>query len=178
MIQRYIPATLELIQHELAAGCQVRLHVTTGSMRPLIRPGDWIQLSATPPEHLGCGEIITLRRGDILITHRLLHHDFQWWYAMGDSAAWPDPRVPAEAVLGRVVAIERGSQVVNLLRPRWWAINRLLGWVRWHTVGSGRHGEHAPVHSLLATQRARLARVGFAKLVAIAWWFTSPGRMR
>lgn len=47
------------------------MSVLTGSMTPALKPGDMIFAKETAPEDIKVGDIITFKKGAILITHRV-----------------------------------------------------------------------------------------------------------
>jgi hypothetical protein len=88
------------------AGHRIRWPVEGSSMWPVLRPGDTIVIA-----HGDCD----LRRGDLVaycregrvVIHRLLRRQGAGrLLTAGDAQPETDPPVPADAVLGRVVAIQ------------------------------------------------------------------------
>lgn len=150
--QPYRATLLALLHEQLAAGCAVRLHVVSASMRPLLRCGDEVQVVAVQPTHLQMGDIVVVLRDGALITHRLLARDAQGWRTRGDSCRWLDPPVADAAIVGRVVAVVRGGAVIDLQALVWRLANRLLGWVAWLETRLGQadqRGSHQMVSLLL-----------------------------
>ncbi len=55
------------------------------------------------------GEVVVARRGDRLVTHRLVELREGMAITKGDACSSVDPPVPIGALLGRVVAARRGA---------------------------------------------------------------------
>lgn len=102
----------QILAARLAAGGTCVLRVRTGSMAPLLAPGDSVQvapLSGAPPQ---LGALLVVRRGDYWVTHRLIGRmgAGQQLLLKGDACPLPDVPVASTAVLGIVVARCRGGQ--------------------------------------------------------------------
>ena len=143
MKNNYYQIALKLIQAGVTGKARLRLLVTGRSMLPFLRPGDTVIVDPVEPDSLRQGDLIVVRRGETmanLVTHRLVALGNGVWYTKGDNAGHLDPPVYAEAIVGRVVALERKGTRVNLQNFRWSITNRLLGWlapleVRLHQAG-------------------------------------------
>lgn len=114
----------QILAARLAAGGTCVLRVRTGSMAPLLTPGDSVQvapLSGAPPQ---LGALLVVRRGDYWVTHRLIGRTGagQHLLLQGDACARPDRPVASTAVLGIVVARCRGGQWAPLTgsNPKNW----------------------------------------------------------
>ncbi len=114
------------IAHDLIR-TEFRLQVISDSMWPLLRRGDAVIAEPIEPTALRRGDIAVIRRGAELITHRLIATDSGGWYLRGDAAIWVDEVVTAQAIVGRVRAIERATQPIDLRRPPWPEVNRRVG---------------------------------------------------
>jgi signal peptidase I len=122
----YLKVVREVLHQDQSAG-PLRLPVVSDSMRPLLRAGDWVIIEAATPAALRFGDIIVVQRGKELITHRVVAQDEQGWHTHGDNTRMLDQVVRAEEIVGRVSAIERGSQRVELQSPHWQTANRWIG---------------------------------------------------
>ena len=122
----YMKVVRDVLRQDQAAG-PLRLPVVSDSMRPLLRAGDWIFVEAVTPALLQLGDIIVAQRGAELITHRLLARDGAGWLTHGDNTRVLDRVVPAEEIVGRVSAIERGAQRLDLRTRQWQTANRWIG---------------------------------------------------
>jgi hypothetical protein len=119
-------------------GKRNRFPIAGNSMRPLIHDGDTAVV-----EHgtagVRTGAIILFRIDRTLTAHRVLYRarrpEGDLFYAQGDNAGVID-EVPAGAVVGRVLAIERAGRHLRL-DTRLWTV---LGWLiaatswRWHVL--------------------------------------------
>jgi signal peptidase I len=62
----------DLIREEMAQGTAFRFRVTSGSMAPLIAPGDEILVERASADRLGRGDVVLYTAGGAFHTHRLL----------------------------------------------------------------------------------------------------------
>ena len=129
---RYRQIAIQLLGEN--PGTTIKLRVTSESMLPVIRAGDWIEIET--------GNQIQLTRGDIVVrleadptrqpagdwtVHRLVGKSRQGWLTKGDNLRIFDSPIPGEAILGRVIRIERQGREIDIrkLPPR--LVNRCLG---------------------------------------------------
>ncbi len=112
----------------LERGGDLRFRACGNSMLPFIRDGD--ALLVRPGLETRPGDVVLCRAGDgRLLAHRVarVHRRSRPHSILlhGDACPWPDGLVPLENVLGRVVAVERGTRRIRLDAglPRW------LGWL-------------------------------------------------
>ena len=127
----YRQIALELARAGLSDGERVRLNVAGNSMAPLLHGGDAVWAEPVLPASLRRGDIIVVRREQELVTHRLVAVGDGKWYTKGDNARHLDPPMTADAILGRVVAIERRGRRIELRGRRWAIVSRLLGFASW-----------------------------------------------
>lgn len=114
-----------------ASGPLLRLRVRGRSMAPLLRPGDTVWMEPAAPSSLKRGDLVVVQRAGEWVTHRLVARSGNRWHTKGDNLRYPDPPVTGQAILGRVVAIERNGLRIELQGHRWRMINRALGWIGW-----------------------------------------------
>ena len=110
--------TLQLAQDLLSSGRAVRLRARGWSMRPCLRDGDMVEISRV--------EARELRRGDVaafaqpagkpasVTIHRFVGRGRQGLLFQGDALPVGDAPVSESAVLGRVLARERGGRRVEI----------------------------------------------------------------
>lgn len=134
MSDRYRHTALELTRSSLAAAGRLRLSVISDSMAPLVRRGDAVWVAPAEPAVLRHGDVIVVQREDELVTHRLVAVRDEMWFTKGDSVSSLDPPVNTDAILGRVVAVERDGTQIDLRGLRWTVVNRLLGLIGWWEV--------------------------------------------
>lgn len=112
------------VREQVAQGVPLRFRVTSDSMAPLLLPGDEVMVAAAPPETLRPGDLVVAATPGraFFVVHRLvaLHRegDGFWLVTRGDRSSTPDPAWPAEAIVGRVVAVVRAGQTLDLRRGR------------------------------------------------------------
>ena len=135
-------AFVDVISDLLGRGHSVRFRASGGSMRPTIREGDAITVAPARPAGISRGDVILYRVGRGVIAHRVARVAREPDGALvfiprGDASQGRDEPVEEGAILGRVVAVERGGQRLNpaagrarVLAVAWAAAARLLGWLR------------------------------------------------
>jgi signal peptidase len=121
----------------LERGDSLRFRACGSSMRPFIRDGDVLLVRAG----------LEIRPGDVVLCRvgegRLLAHRAARIYRQscqrsillqGDARLWADGLLPLDSVLGRVVAVERGTRCIRLDAGLFRWLGRLWIWVwplRW-----------------------------------------------
>lgn len=100
------------------------LSVQTGSMEPVLRPGDAVIVRAAGTRSLRTGDIVSYqspRASQVVITHRLVSVSpvNGWLITKGDALAAPDPAFPPRRLVGRVIAVSPKLGIVldDLRRP-------------------------------------------------------------
>jgi len=134
-------AALNLLQDETLDGQRFKLRVTGPSMAPLLRPGDRVIAESVRPAELVRGDLVVVRRSEDLVTHRLIFIDARGWHTKGDNSLILDPPIISDAIMGRVVAIERGNQSIDLRTGYWNTVNgwlALSGWCEIKIIQVGR----------------------------------------
>lgn len=145
MADRAAPGVAELCAAMLGAGDPVSLVATGRSMVPTIRDGETIVVEAVAAEAIKPGDVVVVRTAGGIRAHRMrsLQHGecgAPLLVCRGDNAGADDPPVPLEAVLGRVVAVQRGGRrrAVDAVGVR---VARVLSRVRRTAAGVvGRRG--------------------------------------
>ena len=116
--------TLDVLRREGA----LWVREASPSMLPLIRPGDELWLVPVSPRGIVRGMLVAYERDAQLVVHRVLASDGTGLVAKGDALVLPDPVVPWDRVVARVVALRRpGGRVVDFEAFPWPLLNRLLG---------------------------------------------------
>lgn len=108
----------ELLSQRLASGGCVRLTITTASMAPLLLPGDRVLLAMVPVEALGVGDLVALAAQPCPMVHRIAVAPGGWgkrsFVTKGDAGTTYDRQFPLQAVLGRVLSVQRSDKVIVL----------------------------------------------------------------
>jgi uncharacterized repeat protein (TIGR01451 family) len=102
----------------LGAGVRVRFRAHGRSMQPNVRDGDVVEIAPLPEKDLRRGDIVLTRSGEKLLVHRAVAVDVSSGLVLtrGDAGLANDP--PAEAVLGKVISIERGVRTRSTQRAK------------------------------------------------------------
>ena len=110
-----------LLAARLAAGAAVRLTITTGSMAPLLAPGDRVLLTVAPAASLRVGNLVALAVLPRPLVHRVVaarpRPGAPPLVTMGDRCGAYDRPLPPQAVIGRAIAVQRGARVIRLTTP-------------------------------------------------------------
>jgi hypothetical protein len=130
-----------LLADALRRSQSLRLRVYGESMLPTLWPGDVVEIAGCSLEEVRPGEIVLALHDGRLFLHRLLASESNGFVLRGDSMPGPDPLLPREALLGRLVgrageglvsrsAVRfdlggRWSRAVGMLFCHWGAARRL-----------------------------------------------------
>jgi signal peptidase I len=157
------------VAHDLiragSSGGSLRLCVISDSMKPLICAGDVVIVQPIEPAALRRGDMVVIQSGDELITHRLVAASAAGYYVRGDNAAYTDAVAAADQIVGRVIAVERDGQSIDVRSRRWTRANRMLG--RLGQIHSALyHWGQSVTSSAANTPRRRWRSVG-AQLLAL-----------
>ena len=87
-----------------------KLTVAGGSMLPALWPGDVVTLESHPESELRQGQIVSYRRGGLLVTHRVHAVLRDHIITRGDAAPHCDPPVSVSSIVGQVSWIERDGR--------------------------------------------------------------------
>jgi hypothetical protein len=147
----------------------LRLTVTSDSMRPLLRAGDVVVVQPSEPRAVQPGDVIVVQRGGEWITHRLVAIDEQGWHTHGDNTRYADEAVSAAEIVGRVIAIERGDQTIDLQQPHWRVVDRRINRVQRSQLRT-----FATLRNLGGTRSSSISR---ALAALINWPFQAVVRM-
>ncbi len=124
------PMARKLWLERLARGHPGRLQVRSGSMAPLLQPGEEIVVGPAPRLFLP-GDLVVFCQGERLICHRLmLAYGPGRYLQKGDqNREWE--RLQTEAIVGRPIAIHAGGEIYRLCG----AAFRLRNFLLWLLVG-------------------------------------------
>lgn len=108
------PDLAGLLSDMLAAGRTLRFRVSGQSMHPTIQSGDYVVLHRPDMSNLRMGDLLLCRLpGDRMALHRLIavyrasDGGIRRLITKGDGVDIPDPPLEPDAVLGRMIGIER-----------------------------------------------------------------------
>ena len=103
----------------LQTGHGVRFQASGGSMQPFIQDGDILEVAPLAGERAGCGDVLLVEAGEgRWLAHRVVktvrRAGKRTFLIKGDTCAYPDGWFGLENILGRVVVVEHGSQLIKL----------------------------------------------------------------
>ena len=104
------------------------LPVLSGSMMPLLRIDDYVLVQSVSPDSIRPGDIIVFKGQDKLIVHRVIRrydNGSPAFLQKGDSTTTAEI-IRSEDVIGKVIAVRKGSKVICLNDRIWKAINCAL----------------------------------------------------
>ena len=111
----------------LARGESLWVREGSRSMLPLIHPGEELRLAPLDSRRIRRGGLIAYEREAQLVVHRVMAVTGSGVLAKGDALASPDPLVPWDRVVARVVALRRpDGRLVDLEAFPWPLVDRLL----------------------------------------------------
>ncbi len=150
----------QLAAQDLARGEALRLTVTSGSMEPLLRPGDVVLAQPVGDTPLAPGDIIVVQWGNAWVTHRVWQVSAFHCFTAGDNSRIPDEPVALADVVGRVVSLERGNRRLDLRSARWQRAGHVLAVVgcgQLNVLKPGRSREIAGAPLINAWRKATAA---------------------
>ena len=104
--------------------------IVSGSMRPLMDIDDRVLARPVEREEVKPRDIILFRNSDALVTHRVVkivrHNGKAMILQRGDAGGTPGTITP-EAIVGKVVGIEKNGRFLRLDHGRLKFLNALLG---------------------------------------------------
>jgi signal peptidase I len=123
-------AFAELSGEILRAGKSLRFQAHGTSMLPLVRDGDILLVQPLAARAVGLGDLVLFcREPGQVVVHRVIRVQAgpqgRRYTVQGDAVAQPDGSIPEAQVYGRVAALDRGSEHIDMDR----AVVRVLGWL-------------------------------------------------
>jgi signal peptidase I len=105
--------------------------IVTGSMRPLLNPGDRIHVKRAGAVEIRARDVILFKgENNVFITHRVLKvsekNGKQMILQRGDAGGIPSP-VPSEWIIGKVIAVEKHGIYSPINKGKLGMLNRFLG---------------------------------------------------
>ncbi|MBI1883722.1 MAG: signal peptidase I [Chlamydiae bacterium] len=92
------------------------------SMKPLITDRTELLLQFCKPDKIHLGHIIAFRNENEMIVHRILGFSKKanklYFIEKGDNNPLPN-LIPQESLIGRIVALKKGSRILSLRNPLW-----------------------------------------------------------
>ena len=104
---------IHLAREHLAREGWLRVPVTSGSMTPMMRLGDWVQVEAVR-RVLRVGDIVMVDAGGKAVIHRLIFITRRYLIMQGDAVFRFDPPIVPRQVIGIVMARERNGRKVDV----------------------------------------------------------------
>lgn len=102
------------------------LTILSGSMLPLLQIGDKVLIQSVKPAEIRLGDIIVFKNHDKLIVHRVIRrYNSLSFLQKGDSTTTAEI-VCCEHVIGKVIAIRKGTRIIYLNNGLWKFINLML----------------------------------------------------
>jgi len=123
----------EMLREEIEKRGTLSIKVVSKSMAPLIRSDDKVVVETCIPETLISGDIIVFNIGKDLCTHRYIlrreKNGENEYFTKGDSSFKFDPPVTENKIIGKVAAIWRQEEQIDLSRGKYRIIRFCLGTV-------------------------------------------------
>jgi len=104
--------------------------IVSGSMRPLIDIRDRVLAKRVDPFDVQSRDIILFKNSNALVTHRIMERvdkNRELFFLQKGDGGGSVGMIPAQSVLGKVVAIEKNGTVLRLDRGRGRIVNTILG---------------------------------------------------
>lgn len=127
----YTPDPAEIvatIRASLERGEAVKIKITSDSMLPLIKKGDFISIVNKSVDSVEVGAIITFVRDGVLFTHRVIQKDLDNGIVLtkGDHLKDCDPPTTPQNIIGIVVSRNRENDFLDFLSGHGYHLSRIL----------------------------------------------------
>ena len=116
----------DMIKSELHDGDKISFIVASNSMHPIIGKGDTVVTEIIPGNRVKRGDILTIKMNDHFLVHRAIIHINDVWLTKGDNNTLPDPTVPMDHFIGRVITVQKTNKSINLESSKWQYINPVI----------------------------------------------------
>lgn len=104
--------------------------IISGSMQPLFDVHDRVLAERVNPADVQPGNIILFKNSHALVTHRVMKKYYemgQLLFLQREDAEGPAGMIPAESVLGKIIAFEKNGTVLRLDRGKGRIIEAFFG---------------------------------------------------
>jgi len=123
-----------LAQAILEEGLILRFRAKGVSMHPFVRSGDLLYVQTIAPDRVHIGDLVLFRiAGSKVAVHRVLRRkrlgEKSAFVIKGDRVEQPDGVVPAENILGQVIARERDGVKIDLTTPARRLVKAGIAWL-------------------------------------------------
>lgn len=136
MYDNVIQVADELISAHLSGEELLSLKVSSNSMAPFLRSGDYVLLRPAPFNTLHPGDVIVTRQEGVYRTHRLVTIIEQSVLTKGDRNHLADAQTDKENIVGLVEAVERRGRIVRVDTRYQRFLARILGWLAQREVNN------------------------------------------
>jgi signal peptidase I len=122
--------TLDMLKEVIERDLEIPLKTFGSSMRPVIHGGEWIAVRRALEAEIQVGDIIIYQASRTFVAHRVIQRREQagqvYFRIKGDAHLVSEGMVTAGQIVARVVALKKGSRVINLEQPGWRRVNRII----------------------------------------------------
>jgi signal peptidase I len=117
-----MPDLLKRARYELSRQKPVVLRVSGSAMRPELNDGDLVTVEPVNAQSVRTGDIVLYQSlWDTALIHRVLRFEQRaggrFVVTRADASSTPDVPVPVHHIMGRVAAIDRNGERVDVKRP-------------------------------------------------------------
>ncbi|MBM3248181.1 MAG: signal peptidase I [Candidatus Omnitrophica bacterium] len=117
-----------LLKDGLSKGLHPEFQIISSSMHPVLQPGDRIFVKEYSVNSLSCGDIVVYKIKDHIIAHRFLYiKDNSHFITQGDNTKQIDAPINNDALLGKIVMIDKNGNKIDLETKKWKTTNNILG---------------------------------------------------
>ncbi len=113
---------------KLSKGEYIKIKVSDKGMAPTINMGDLVEVVPVQTSSLKSGALVFFRQNDKFMVRRIIETIYSGkgeFKVKGDNQTEPEPIVPAGNILGKVVAVERDGQKIELEKSLASTLNQL-----------------------------------------------------
>lgn len=98
----------EILDFNLRCMGKLQIVVEGNSMRPILKPGDTIEISKKKIYKIG--DIVVFKEKDNRIVHRIIAYDQEHLITKGDNVCYSDLPIMYEDIMGKVSSVDKGGK--------------------------------------------------------------------
>jgi len=112
-------------------GESLRFKIVSGSMKPLIMPGDEVKVAKTEPSDIRIGDVVALKAGQRVVVHRIIGKSLSnqqiVFRHMGDAGV-SSAIIAAQNLIGKVSVIKKDGCEMSLDKSWYGVVNKIRVW--------------------------------------------------
>ncbi len=120
----------DIVLKNIYSGGSVWFTIVGTSMVPFLVDGNKVLVRFEKVENLRCGDLVTYKTGNELITHRIIGIIDNRILTKGDYLSLPDKLMDKDSLIGKVIIIFRNNKNLNMEQGKFAVINLIIGYLQ------------------------------------------------